>query len=390
MHTFNLNRTLKFSLASLWSGLPYSYNSGNEMFVFLFDGSEGVPSSADDVFPNAGNPSTLDNFQNYAKNCIAYGIVSGQTGLTHTTDTGYRAVTEYLALKHPVIKPSMAGFSSFTNVSVTVPEHIAYTADWINCTGTGTGLSQPTIQTMCKMFALNPSVSKLSNPYIGLGFDHTTAVAGFESILYVFNEPITTDCFIFQHSKQGASSNNTFNRYAVQYWNGSAWVTLGTSPVITAENNTEIYSNRFLQFAAVTSDSFRLLRTTAKTGVRNELYRNGYFGNTDISDPGVFTYPSTVYGLVVPNASVYGQVNFQALASGLSNGLNAAGATPSSRSLLSASMSDYAGTPTSRRNMPSFLCDCSDLAGSGRIKLPTLNTDATDYFGFNSLVIELL
>jgi hypothetical protein len=384
MQLFNLNRTLKYALSGLWSGGPYVYNSSKEMFVFLFDGTEGVPASADDIFPNSANPSGVDNFQNYAKNCFAYGILSGQSSLSTDTDTGYRANTEYLTLKHPVIKPEMSGFLDFDGVSVVVPEHVAFTADWINCTGTGTGPNQPTIQNMNKMFALNPSLSKLSFPYLGLGFalNNTTL---FSSIVFVYNEPITVDCFMLARGRQGYSGE-TFDRYSVQYLNESGvWITLGTTPSRSASAEGNHYDSRFLQFASVTASQFRLLRTFWNSQFA-EGWQYSYFGNTNLSVPTTFEYPSVVYGLITPNIATYGKINY----AGNSFLQTGSPATPASRSVVAAANTDYSGNTPVLRSMPSFLVDVTDLAGSGRIKLPTLNSDPSGYFGFNNLIVDLL
>jgi hypothetical protein len=389
MRVFNLNRTFKFCLETLWSG-PYTESSEGELFVFLFDGTEGIPAQAEDVFPSG----SLDNMETFSRNCFAYGILDGLSPLIDNTDTGYRAGTRYLTLKHPVLKPAIpSGFLNFAGASVAVPEHLAFTPDWINGTGTGTSLNNPAYRGMNKMVALSPAYSKFANPRIGVGFTQSRTLAQFASFEYFFNEPITTDCFLLQRGRTSFASSGTMARFSVQYLNESdVWVTLGTTPAVPTILNASTFANHYLQFSPVTASRFRLLRTVAHTGSSSDIYSHGYFGNTNVSAPVPFVYPETVYGLIVPNTVYLGKINSSAsTGGGNGNGdVTEAGALPRSRAVCSAASTDYQNTPSGAVNSPCILCDCSDLAGSGRIKLPELSSDALNYFGFTNLVVDLL
>lgn len=383
MHVFNVNRTLKFMLESMYSG-PFTYNSAAEMLLFLFDGSGGVPTTAEEVFPSA-NAFTLEN---YTRNCFAYGVLNGQTNIDNTTDVGYRANTLYLTLKAPVIRPGIAtGFLDFAGAAVAVPDHKVFTPAWINGTGIGTSTQDPKNPGINKCLGLNHCVSRLPAPYISIGFDTNSSLTAFESLVYDFGSPVTVNCFVLERARFFLGAGGNLARFQVQYLNAlDQWITLGTTPVTSGAASARVYPKHYLQFAPVTATKFRLLHNAVSTSSGMDVWTCGYFGNTDTSGITPFTYPSTVYGIAVANNIINGRANGGAALSDVgSGGTN----TARSNSQTTAALTDQYSGMVSVTNPPAVMMDAGDLASSARIKLPTLNTDATAFFGFNNVIVDL-
>lgn len=397
MRAFNINRCMKDVLAAIWTTPINVTNLSTDLLLFLMDGSGGVPTNADAIL-NGNQGNGVGSYKALAEMSFAYGMLTKATAHVDNTDVGYRATTDFLTLKADTKRAAVpTGFIDAAGTAVAVPAHKVFKADWINASTTAAAgtIQYAAYQGMNKCFAFNPAVSRNTCRVIGPGFYENATLTDYSSMDFSFNSPRTVDCFVFERIKGDLNGVNTFARFNVQYLNGSSqWVTLATTPSISysSTNGVQTTARVYLQFAPVTATKFRLQRTVAHASIgANDGNIHAYFGNTDVAVDPTFSYPSTVYGVVVPHhIDIYS--NILAGATAGPTGIYAFTTTSHSGSLsLQTTCASDHSTGFARIVEPALMMmDAGDLASSARIKLPTLNTDPLANFGFNSVSVDIL
>lgn len=242
METFGLN-------ASIVAGIQNIYGSSG--VVYLFDSIMPMDLSNIDTKFLQENSKIVSSVNLYVKPNTSFLFITSKGNYIKNADL----IAKY--------KGEPANYFDGSKSFTAFPDHVVYYPKLITCKN-----DDRDQQTLLNFIYKNVD----DYGYNGLDTNILRHTENDETIVFDYDSAINVNCFGI---KQDYASGQQFVRLFLEYWNGSTWIQITSTP-------TEVLGYYVLKFSSITSNKFRLRKAISAGSVVTKIkIAFAYFGKID-------------------------------------------------------------------------------------------------------------